>query len=638
MNLVYRESPAEADLPWQHLLVCATGWICVSSVLVWILLRIWPALFVPWWFNPDEVVIYYEVIRQLRLNPSQTFFDIPGTPFMTLTSVLTAVWWAVERVAGLSGTASPSDFAFAHVQGVFTLMRTLTLGMYLGAVALAFDLFRRAAGTLTAVLASLLLASLPIHVFYSQFVRTESLGLILCLGAIWVVLYSRWRGTPEVYSYAGILAGAATGARFQFALVGLPVLLAIYLLRDRGKSLPAPYVSGYRVLYAISGAVAALFIAGGLVTVMFKANLVSPGWLTDTMMLTTPAGPTQYPGAKQTITKLWLLDGIGATVLLLLHRFARRWRSLWSVVNPFTLLLGVGFILGFLMSHPTFLWRGEHQLRSIQLYSDWTDPYLVSLGPIGSWWRVASFYFRAALPERWVQVAFLGGTAIILWRRHAVHLAFLGGAIVCFFAHPLTMRLFPHHVIPWLPLLCFVAAVPAGLVGAWFSRRYRQPTLAACGVVLLTLLLILACQPRLRGADPYLNYSRARTQQIEQMYRWLSAHVPADAYLLVSMFALNDDGFLEWIERAGVPVPAFVERHRNVRLWWLERGAVDDQAGFLCMSRADIAFHREDFERRNPGSTYNPFENPAFHSLATFGGGFYELQVFKFDFRRPGGP
>ena len=104
MNLVDRNEASEAALPWQHSAVCATGWLCLGTVMLWILLRIYPALFLPWWFNTDEVVIYYEVIRQLRLNPSQTFFDIPGTPYMTLTSVSTAVWWAAEKVLGQPGT------------------------------------------------------------------------------------------------------------------------------------------------------------------------------------------------------------------------------------------------------------------------------------------------------------------------------------------------------------------------------------------------------------------------------------------------------------------------------------------------------------------------------------------------------
>lgn len=370
---------------------------------------------------------------------------------------------------------------------------------------------------------------------------------------------------------------------------------------------------------------------------MFKVKLIGGGWLTDTMMLTTPAGPTQYSGAKETVAKLWLLFGLGAGAILLFHALPQGRRWLWRVINPFTLLLGLGFTAGFLLSHPAFLWRGEYQLRSIQFYSDWTDPNLQSLGLIRSWWSVTRFYAATALPERWLQAAFLGGTGIILWRRQAVHLAFLCGAAVCFFAHPVTMKLWPHHVIPWLPFLCFVAAAPAGLLGGWLTRRYRHPAFAAAIVLLSTSVVIWACAPRLRRADEYLIISRARTDQIAEMNHWLSKNVPADAYLLVSYYALNDDGFLKWIESAGVPVPEFVKKHRNVRIWWLDRAAVDGQAGFLCMSRADIAFFREDFERRNPGSTYNPFENSAFQPLAQFGGGFFQLQVFKFDFRRRGG-
>jgi hypothetical protein len=54
----------------------------------------------------------------------------------------------------------------------------------------------------------------------------------------------------------------------------------------------------------------------------------------------------------------------------------------------------------------------------------------------------------------------------------------------------------------------------------------------------------------------------------------------------------------------------------------------------IAKSRADITSFRDDFERRYQGSTYNPFENSAFLSLARFGAGSHELQVLKFDFRQ----
>ena len=631
MNILNQESP-EADKTWQQGAVVAIGWICLSLVLIWIIHRVWSALFIPWWFNTDEVVFYYEVIRQLRLDLSQTFFDIPGTPFMSLTSVLTVLWWAAERLAGMTQFANPGDFAFANIQGVFTLMRAITLGMYVGAVTIAFDLFRRCAGVLTAIMGALLFASLPIHVQYSSFARSESLGLMLCLAAIWIVLYSRWRSTPGIYGCAGFLAGVAMAARFHFALVGFPVILLIFFLRDRRK-LSSLEVSRYDVLYEIGGTLGALLTAGGLVAVAFKAKVINANLLTNTMMLRTPAGQAEYPGAKAFVAELWLLLGLGAFLILLAHRFQRGRRWVLPAINPFTLLAAIGFMAGFVSSNPEFLWRGEYQLRSIQFYSDWTDVGLSHLGLLASWWRVSAYYFTAAFPERWAQVLFLAGVVIVLWRRQPVHLAFLGGAAVCFFAHPLHMKLWPHHVVPWLPFLCFVAAVPAGVAAAWLGRRCRHRSLQVVFVALCASAAVWACATRLQHEDEYLTISRSRTDQISQMNLWLSKNVPADTYLLVSYFALNEDGFRAWIESVGVRVPEFVKRHRDVRIWWLDRPAVDGHAGVLCMSRADIVFFRDDFERRNPGSTYNPFENPNFQPIARFGGGFYELGLFRFDCR-----
>jgi Dolichyl-phosphate-mannose-protein mannosyltransferase len=627
---------ADVGFPSEHLAIRTAGWVSLGAVLLWITRAIWPALFIPWWFNTDELVFYYEVIRQLRLDPSQTFFDIPGTPFMTLTSLLTALWWSGECLVGLTTAATPSDFAFEHAQGVFTLMRSLTLGMYVVVVCLAYDLFRRSAGTLSGLLAAFLLATLPVHVHYGHFVRTESLGLLLCLSAIWLVLYSRRCGRPGAYGIAGLLAGVAMGARYHFALVGLPVLLAILFLHDRNNLNRVREVRNQRLLNSVALALAFLFIAGGIITVLFEAKLIPAGPLTHTMLLSTPAEEAAYAGAKQTIAKLWLLLASGLLVVLLLHSFprARTWTR--PIVNPFTLLLLLGFATGFLFSHPNFLWRGADQLRSIQFYSDWTDPALEALGPLRRWWNVSTYYFTTALPERWLQASFLGGVLLSAWRRHPIHLAYLAVAALCFVAHPLTMKVWPHHVIPWLPFLCFVAALPASWLGSLIPWRMRRPAIAAVLVLAVSASAVWGVSRRFDRANEYLKVSRARTEQISQMSYWLAEHVPADAYLLVSYFSLNDDGFFTWMENAGVPVPDFVKKRRNVRIWWLDRSSVDGHSGFVCVSRADIFFFRDDTERRTPSSTYNPFEDRRFKQVATFGGGFYELQVFKFDFRSTG--
>jgi hypothetical protein len=584
-------------------------------------------MYIPWWYQGDEVFIFTEVVRQLRLDPNQGFFDIPGTPYITLTSTLATLWWGVERLIGLTRFASPADFAFANMPAIFLLMRTVTLTLYAGAVFLAFDLFRRSVGLLGGLCAAVLLASLPTHVQYSATTRTESLGLVLTLGAIWLVLYSRWRGTPAIYGWAGGLAGVAMAARFHFALVGFPIILALFLLRDRKNLGGERNPLDYRLTYRIGAALAAVFLAGGIVTLLFELKVIDANWLTQRMLLTTRAGPAEYAGAKANVAKLWLLLGSACGLVLGLHTFPRGRRWIWTVCNPYTILLSAGFAAGFLLAHPAFLWRGEMQLRSIQFYADWTDAGLLSMSPIRSWLFVSRYYFNVALPELWLRLAFVAGALlIILWRRR-VPLAFLGGAMVCFVAQPIRMTLWPHHVIPWLPFICFTAAAPVGLLGEWITRRIRTPAQGAAAVLVSAMVLLGLLLPRVKHADDVVPFASTKVRWIEEANRWISQNVQREAYLLESYFTLNGDGFLKWIESNGVEVPKFVNR-RHVNIWSLERLAADGHRGFAVVSPWDV----EMFGPQNPASRYNPYKDAGFQPIAQFGEGRFGVQVFEFDF------
>jgi hypothetical protein len=615
-------------MPW-------IGLASICAILVFILFRVWDGLFMPWWFNTDEAPFFYEAVRHLRLEPSQTFFDIPGTPYMSLISLVTLLWWVAERVFGLTTAATPAEFAFANIQHVFMLMRSITFLCYLLAVGLAYSVFRRASGVIVGTVAAVLTCTLPIHVQYSQFVRTESLGLVLCLAAILAMLHPRTKGKWKTYLGAGALAGAAVGARYQFAFVGLPVLLAIYFLNDRAtQSEGEMRAFPSKQLWIAGSILAGLFVAGGTVTLLFKAGVIQPGPLTQVMLLTTPAGPEQYADAKQAVAKLWILLSSASLTAFILHGFAAGRRLLSPILNPVTLVLLLGFAAGFLLSHPAFLWRGEYQLRSIQFYSDWKDANLQALRPFERWWSVTLYYFTTALPEPWLQVLFLIGVALILYRREPLAVAFLIGAATCFLAHPLTMKMWPHHIIPWLPFLCYVAAYPVGFaVEAGTRKLHQQP--AIVGIFLAVVVaLVGAVTPRLSQAGGYVGFSRARTDQIVEMNYWLADHVPADSSLVLSYYALNSDGYLKWIEQlGGVSVPQELKHRPNVYIWFLERQILDGKKGYVCVTKFDITLFRDDAERKNPGSTYNPFEDKRFHELAKFGSGILELGVFEFDLR-----
>jgi hypothetical protein len=610
------------------------GPVLVALTLLVVLVAIRRALFIPWWFNTDEVVIFYEVIRQLRLDLTQTFFDIPGTPFMTLTSVVTCGWWSIERWVGLTTITNPSQFAFANIQGVFVLMRLITVGCYTVAVGMTYVTARRAGGVAVGTMAAILVATLPIHVQYSYFVRTESLGLVACLSAGLIFLHPRTRGSIATYLACGMLVGIAMGARFHFVLVGLPLLLALHYLAVRPDSNGATPLAR-RIIDGAGLCLAALFIAGAVVSVVFLAGRLGAGRLTHTMLLSSPGGPGLYPGAKHALARLWLLLGLGSGVAVGCHLFPAGRRWIRHLVTPFTITLCIGFAAGFVLAHPTFLWRGEWQLSSIQFYSDWSDPELVKIGAIASWWKVARYYFDATFPETWLKIAFLLGAAGILWRRRPVPLAFLATASMCFIAHPVTMKLWPHHIIPWLPWMCFVAAYPIGLLLELVASSPRPIAARRTLTVAVAALAVWIAAARVPAAVTYYQTSQDRVKQITAMSSWLNGHVPAQAYLLVSYFSLNDDGFLRLIENAGVTVPDSAKEHRNVQIWWLERSAIEGKEGYLCISRADISFFHDDFERKKPGSTDDPFHDSHFQPLAVFGGGFYELTVFHFDLRAP---
>jgi 4-amino-4-deoxy-L-arabinose transferase-like glycosyltransferase len=139
-------------------------------------------------------------------------------------------------------------------------MRSLTLAMYVVAVGLTYVMFQRAAGVVTAAVATVLTATLPIHVHYSHFPRTESLGLVLTLLAVWLVSHPRRLRRWQVYLAAGVLAGIATAARFHFAFVALPTLLALYAFADRPRLRLADGSEPRRGLYVAGTLLGALFM------------------------------------------------------------------------------------------------------------------------------------------------------------------------------------------------------------------------------------------------------------------------------------------------------------------------------------------------------------------------------------------
>jgi|GEM_PF-3103573 len=116
-------------------------------------------LVTPWYYNSDEVVYAAEVIKFLDLNFNQNFFDIPGTPFMFLTTILWGGWYGLLHIAGQVDTAVGIKlFTFQHLQDLYFLMRLLVLIFYASSIVLTYICGKRLTNAIGGCIAALFLA------------------------------------------------------------------------------------------------------------------------------------------------------------------------------------------------------------------------------------------------------------------------------------------------------------------------------------------------------------------------------------------------------------------------------------------------------------------------------------------------
>src|SRR5579883_2697238 len=126
----------------------------VGAAITFSLYYLLPSLYRSWFFSSDEYAIAQEVIRFLNLDSRQQFFDMPGTPLMMLSA---AIWAAIYGVAG-THSAGILGYTFQHLDGLFAVMRGVTLFFYATSLILVFLLARRLMNTAGACIAGLLVA------------------------------------------------------------------------------------------------------------------------------------------------------------------------------------------------------------------------------------------------------------------------------------------------------------------------------------------------------------------------------------------------------------------------------------------------------------------------------------------------
>lgn len=218
-----------ADAPW------TSRYALAAILLVAALLRLQGIGFgLPALYDPDEplfVLTALKLLREATLNPG--WFGHPGS---TTIYALAAIDVAVLGIGLLTGRFADMHAVEAAIYadpGIVVLPgRLFILLCGLLVIALTWRLARRLFGDAVAVVAAGLLAIDPIHLRYSQIIRTDmhaTVFMLLCtLAAIGIVE----RGRLRDYLLAALWLGFATATKWPAAIVGVAIVGAA-LLRMR---------------------------------------------------------------------------------------------------------------------------------------------------------------------------------------------------------------------------------------------------------------------------------------------------------------------------------------------------------------------------------------------------------------------
>lgn len=195
--------------------------------------------------DPDELTFELGALKMLRgatLNPG--WFGHPATTTMYVLAVLTVAVFGIGHLIGRFPTIDAfADAIYADPSWVMLpgrlAMAVFAVGTVYLTYRLACELFDRRA----ALAAAALLAVSPVHVTWSQIIRSDMMAcffMLLCmLAALRIAREDRWRD----HVWAALWLAAATATKWPYAITALSVFGAVALRMathpaDRRRSVP----------------------------------------------------------------------------------------------------------------------------------------------------------------------------------------------------------------------------------------------------------------------------------------------------------------------------------------------------------------------------------------------------------------
>lgn len=220
----YRVAMRRPDMPFRHL--GRQNWILLAILGVALWLRLVSIGFgLPALNDPDELMFEMGALRMLRgltLNPG--WFGHPATTTIYVLALTNTAMFAVAWLFGWAASARQfGELIYADPSWMILPGRIVMALFALATIYLTWRLARRFFGPATGLVAAALLAASPVHVTYSQIIRSDMMACLFMLLCLRSSIAIAERGNRRAYLTAALWLGLAVATKWPFALSGLAI-------------------------------------------------------------------------------------------------------------------------------------------------------------------------------------------------------------------------------------------------------------------------------------------------------------------------------------------------------------------------------------------------------------------------------
>jgi hypothetical protein len=184
--------------------------------------------------EPQFVNATMRLLANRSLNPE--YFAQPGTPLMYMGVILYMGVLGLGMITGaIPSLDAASDLLYEDPTVYYLSFRLLVAVIGTATVPLVYLIGRRLFDYRAGLVAALIFAASPIHIYLSKVIRADALMILLLVAAFWFCLDIIERGTWRAYMLAGVFTGLAVVSKYPAAVFVLVVVAAHAMRWHQGE-------------------------------------------------------------------------------------------------------------------------------------------------------------------------------------------------------------------------------------------------------------------------------------------------------------------------------------------------------------------------------------------------------------------